>query len=115
MTKWERHDLITGLLFISPWILGFLVFCVFPVGASLYYSFCDYDVLSNNPVWVGTLNYRDIATDNVFWQSLYNTLYYAAVSIPVGLLFSILIAVLLNNKVMARPSSPRSCPPWPSP
>ncbi|MFH0953404.1 MAG: sugar ABC transporter permease [Verrucomicrobiota bacterium] len=104
MTKWERHDLLLGLAFISPWILGFLIFCVFPVGASLYYSFCDYDVLANSPVWIGALNYKDMATDNVFWQSLYNTLYFAALSLPVSLIFSILIAVLLNNKVVGRPA-----------
>jgi multiple sugar transport system permease protein len=103
MTRWEWRTQITGLLFISPWIIGFLVFCVFPVGASIYYSFCDYDVLSS-PVWVGTLNYRDMATDNVFWQSLYNTFYYALVSLPIGLVFSILLAVLLNNSVIGRPA-----------
>jgi multiple sugar transport system permease protein len=103
MTKWELHDLASGLAFISPWILGFLIFCVFPVGASIYYSFCDYTVLSR-PVWVGTLNYRDMLTDSVFWQSLYNTFYFALLSLPIGLAFSILIAVLLNNKVIARPA-----------
>ena len=103
MTRWEWRTFFTGMAFISPWIIGFLIFCVFPVGASIYYSFCDYDVLSK-PVWVGALNYTDMATDNVFWQSLVNTLYYAAVSLPIGLVVSILIAVLLNNPVVGRPA-----------
>jgi len=101
MTRGERRNLWLGLTFISPWIIGFLVFTVFPVGASIYYSFCDYDVLSK-PVWVGTLNYRDMVTDSVFWKSLRNTFYYAAFSLPLGMVVSLLIAVLLNQQVKAR-------------
>ena len=102
MTRGEFKTLLTGLAFISPWIIGFVIFCVFPVGASIYYSFCDYDVLSS-PVWIGAMNYKDMATDRVFWIALFNTLFYAAVSIPFGLILSIFIAVLLNNKVVGRP------------
>ncbi len=101
MTRGERHSLLVGLLFISPWIVGFLAFTVFPVCASMYYSFCDYDVLSK-PVWIGALNYRDMLTDNVFWKSLYNTFYYAAISLPLGLIVALLVAVLLNQKVKGR-------------
>ena len=98
MTKGERNNLFTGLMFISPWILGFLVFTLYPVGASLYYSFCDYDILTE-PLWVGTINYQEIFTDEIFWKSLFNTLYFAAIAIPLGLVFSLLIAVLLNQAV----------------
>ena len=101
MTRGERHNLWVGLAFISPWIVGFVVFTLFPVCASIYFSFCDYDVLSR-PVWIGTLNYRDMLTDAVFWKSLYNTLYYAAVSLPLSLVISLLVAVLLNQQVKAR-------------
>src|ERR1700688_1969041 len=101
MTRGERHNLLVGLAFISPWIVGFLAFTVFPVCASMYYSFCDYDVLSK-PVWIGALNYRDMLTDNVFWKSLYNTFYYAALSLPLGLIVALLVAVLLNQKVKGR-------------
>ncbi len=103
MTRGEWRNLAMGIAFTSPWILGFLIFCVFPVGASIYYSFCDYDVLSK-PVWVGALNYQDMATDNVFWISLRNTLYYAVLSLPLCLIAALLIAVLLNNKVVGRPA-----------
>src|SRR5271167_4546437 len=76
MTRGERRKLWIGLAFISPWIVGFLLLTVYPVCASIFYSFCDYDVLST-PVWIGTMNYRDMITDSAFWKSLYNTLYYA--------------------------------------
>jgi multiple sugar transport system permease protein len=102
MTRGERRNLWIGLAFISPWIVGFLAFTVYPVAASVYYSFCDYDVLTK-PIWVGTLNYRDMLTDRVFWQSLGNTFYFAAFALPLGLIISLLVAVLLNQSVRGRP------------
>lgn len=102
MTRREWRELATGLAFISPWIVGFLFFVVYPVGSSIYYSFCDYDVLTR-PVWIGLLNYRDMFTDEVFWKALLNTLYFAAISLPLGLVIALLVAVLLNQKVKFRP------------
>ena len=101
MTKGERQKLKTGLMFVSPWIIGFLVFTLFPVGASLYYSFCDYDILTE-PLWIGTLNYQEMFTDEIFWKTMYNTLYFAAFSVPLGLVFSLLVAVLLNQAVKCK-------------
>jgi multiple sugar transport system permease protein len=95
MTRGDRQRRLTGLLFISPWLAGFLVFTLYPVASSCYYSFCDYDVLSG-PVWVGTLNFREMAGDAVFWQALGNTAVFAAFALPLGLALSLLIAVLLN-------------------
>ena len=101
MTRGERQKLMLGLAFISPWIIGFLGFTLYPVCASIFYSFCDYDVLTK-PVWVGTLNYRDMFTDAVFWQSLGNTLFFAALALPLGLVASLTVAVLLNQSVKGR-------------
>jgi len=98
MTRREWHDLGVGLAFISPWIIGFLFFCLYPVGASIYYSFCDYDILQS-PIWIGALNYSDMFQDPVFWKALWNTIYFAAISLPLGLIVALLIAVLLNQKV----------------
>ncbi len=101
MNAGERTRLATGLTFISPWIVGFLVFTLYPVGASLVYSFCDYDVLSR-PIWVGLLNYRDMGSDQVFWQSLGNTLVFSLISLPLGLSVALALALLLNNPVRGR-------------
>ena len=57
MTNRERRNLRNGLLFISPWLAGFAVFTAYPLGASLYYSLCDYSVLKP-PVFVGGANYQ---------------------------------------------------------
>jgi multiple sugar transport system permease protein len=101
MTRREWHDFGVGLAFISPWIIGFLCLCLYPVGASIYYSFCDYDVLTT-PAWIGTLNYQDMVEDPVFWKALWNTIYFAVVSLPLSLILALLIAVLLNQKVKGR-------------
>lgn len=101
MTRAERKRLKTGLLFISPWIIGFVLLSAYPVAASLYYSFCDYSVLSK-PVFIGGQNYADLAGDSFFWQSLYNTVYFAALFIPVGFLVSFSLALLLNADVRGR-------------
>jgi multiple sugar transport system permease protein len=97
----ERKRLLVGLAFISPWIVGFLTFTLYPLAASLYYSFCDYDVLST-PVPIGLENYRDMIDDSVFWLALRNTFTYAAMAIPLGLVVSLMLAVLLNCRIAAR-------------
>jgi len=101
MTGQERRNLRTGILFISPWIVGFLAFCAYPLVSSIYFSLCDYSVLSP-AAFVGTQNYRDLATDEVFWTALYNTFFFAAFAIPLGLFVSLSLAILLNFEVRCR-------------
>jgi multiple sugar transport system permease protein len=98
MTRIEKQKLGWGLLFISPWIVGFLFLAVYPVLSSLYYSFCDYSVLSP-AVWVGTENYQTLFTDEIFWKAVSNTVFFAAVAIPMGMILSLSLAILLNCKV----------------
>ena len=98
MTSREKRDLRCGLAFCAPWFIGLGVFMVYPVVASLFYSFCDYSVLQA-PVWIGLENYQRMAGDAVFWQSLRNTLFYAALSLPLGMIVSLLLAMLLNTQV----------------
>ena len=92
------RDLLNGLLFISPWIVGLGGLLLYPIGASLYYSFCDYSVLQPAE-WIGAGNYIDLATDEVFLKSLANTLVYAALALPMGLVVSLALALLLNTGV----------------
>lgn len=87
-----------ALLFAAPWFVGFGVFLLYPLLASIYYSFCDYSVL-RTPVWVGMQNYADLVHDDVFWKSLTNTLIYAAMALPLGMFVAISLAMLLNAKV----------------
>jgi multiple sugar transport system permease protein len=97
-TRGERRALVTGLLFISPWIIGFVAFRVFPFFASLYYSFTFFPIL-DRPKWVGLSNYQDLFGDSRFLTSLYNTSYYALGAVPLATLVGILLAMLLNTRV----------------
>ncbi|WP_370639079.1 carbohydrate ABC transporter permease [Cohnella sp. REN36] len=85
-------------LFVFPWIVGFLAFSLYPILTSLYYSFTDYNVV-NPAKFVGLKNYKDMISDELFWKSVKATLYYALVSVPVGLFLSLVFALLLNMKV----------------
>jgi len=101
MSAKERRDRRLGLLFISPWIIGFMGLCVYPVLCSLWYSMCDYSVLSP-AVFTGAENYRNLCTDPIFWKALSNTAFFAAFSIPLNLLVSLSLAILLNFEVPAK-------------
>jgi multiple sugar transport system permease protein len=93
-----RKDLLTGLLFISPWIIGFLCFTAYPLVSSFYYSLTDYDII-NPPVFVGMENYKTLFTgDDLFYKVLKNTLYMVFVGLTVITACTLFISILLNNK-----------------
>ncbi|MCY3020783.1 MAG: sugar ABC transporter permease [Planctomycetota bacterium] len=87
-----------GLLFISPFLIGFTVFTIYPVIASLYYSFCDYDVLSP-PQFVGLANFREMASDDRFAKGLWNTVVFTVFAVPVTMVTALVLAFLLNMKL----------------
>jgi multiple sugar transport system permease protein len=88
-----------GYAFIAPWLIGFLVFVAYPFVASLYLSFCRYDIVSS-PAWIGTANYRELLVhDTRFWRALGNTLLYAATAVPLGLATAFLLALLLDRPI----------------
>lgn len=97
-SKLEKQHLRDGLLFTLPGIIGLLGFTVYPVLASLYYSFCNYSVLKP-PQWVGLNNYRVLAQDEQLRVALKNTVIFASMSIPLGIITAFLLATLLNQKV----------------
>jgi len=97
MSPRRRRTLVTGLLFISPWLIGFLALYLYPALASLYYSFTDFKILEA-PKWVGLANYERMLADPLFWKSLSNTLYLAAFGLPLSVLSALAIALLLNIK-----------------
>jgi len=107
MTKNERRELIAGLGFISPWIVGFLWFNLYPVIASVYYSFTSFHVVET-PQWVGLNNFQILAKDGLFWTSLVDTIYYIVGSVPLDLIAALFFAVLLNLSLPGR-SILRTC------
>lgn len=94
----RTRESIAGYLFIAPAVVGFIVFLAGPFLASLLISFTDYKLLVA-PQWVGLDNYRALMVDPLFWQSLKVTFQYAIIALPLGLVLSLGLAVLLNQKV----------------
>ena len=89
------------LAFISPWILGFLGFFVYPLLLSLYYSFTEYNLLQS-PKWVGLQNYRSLSEDTHYVNAVGNTVYFVVFSVPLGVLTAFIIAFLLNQQLRLR-------------
>ncbi|MDX1415127.1 MAG: sugar ABC transporter permease [Candidatus Promineifilaceae bacterium] len=95
----SQREALWGYAFISPWIIGFLIFTLGPMLASLYFSFTDYNII-DPPTWAGIDNYRRaFFEDPIFWHSLKRTLYFAALALPLGLAFGLLLAILLNQDI----------------
>ncbi|WP_088032828.1 carbohydrate ABC transporter permease [Evansella clarkii] len=95
----RRRESLWGLLFISPFIIGFTVFLLGPMLFSLIGSFTNYNITSRMD-FIGFRNYEQMFTaDRLFWTSLYNTLYYVAFIVPLTAVGAILMAVLLNQKI----------------
>ncbi|GIV78093.1 MAG: ABC transporter permease [Litorilinea sp.] len=98
----KRRNLILGLLFASPWIIGFLGFTIVPILSSLYYSFTRYDLL-RPPHFLGLDNYINLFTnDDDFRLVAYNTLWWVLISAPMGVLSAFLMALLLNTRIWWR-------------
>ena len=89
-----------GYFFTLPFIIGFFMFLVVPMGMSLYYSFCDYNILSP-PVFTGLENFKHMLRDVTFFKTLKVTFFFAFVSVPLKLLFALFVAMLLlkNSKL----------------
>ena len=91
---------VAGVLFTLPFTIGFLLFMIVPMGISLYYSFCDYDILSP-PVFTGLKNFISMFQDETFFKTLKVTFFFAFVSVSLKLLFALIVAMLLleNSKM----------------
>jgi multiple sugar transport system permease protein len=94
----EKQEMRDALIFLSPWIIGFILFTAGPIIASLVLSFCRWDVI-NPAVWVGLANYRQMMNDRLLFVSLINTIVYAALYIPGSIVVALSLAMLLNQKL----------------
>jgi len=98
LSKLSKRDVIYGYLLISPWLIGFLVFTLIPMIASLYLSFTNYELFKQTQ-WTGLSNYIRLGRDKLVGIALYNTAYYVFIGVPLRLIFALLLAVLLNQKI----------------
>lgn len=94
----QRRANIEGLLFISPWLIGLLLWHLGPLLASFVISFTDWEILTS-PNFVGVDNYvRMFTKDELFGTSLFNTLYFVLGSVPLRLAVALFLAIMLNRK-----------------
>jgi multiple sugar transport system permease protein len=98
--KYNRRETIAGYLFISPWIVGFLVFTAGAMLYSLYISFSNYNLATNAASPAGFDNYAELLQDPKVALSLGNTLFYAVLAVPLEIIFALFLALLLSR--MAR-------------
>lgn len=97
LREWLDKPAVGGYVCTLPFTIGFLLFMIVPMGLSLYYSFCDYNILTP-PTFTGLKNYIEMFTsDERFLKSLGVTFYFAFVSVPLRLIFALLVALLLKK------------------
>ena len=92
------RNLLVGLLFISPWIVGFFLFLVYPVISNFRLGMSEYSGFGE-PEWIGLRNYQELLGDSLFWTSIYNTLYYVVLAVPLGVVVAIALALAMNQRV----------------
>lgn len=93
----QRLRQVWGFIFLSPWIIGFLVFTLFPMLASLYLSFTDFNLNADTISWIGLENYETMLFDDpLVVQSIMATLRFAAIALPLSIILPIALAALLN-------------------
>ena len=93
-----QEEALEGYLLITPVVLGLLIFSLGPIVASLYLSLTSWD-LFGSPQFVGLTNYRKLLKDDLFYKSLGNTAYYAALTVPVGTVLALTLAMIMNQKI----------------
>jgi ABC-type sugar transport system permease subunit len=94
-----RREARWGLLFLTPWVIGFLGFTLFPMVATLAFSFSNINLAQEEPLrFVGIANYQTLVNDSQVWESLLVTLKFAVLALPVGVILPLAVALLLNSK-----------------
>ena len=98
MGQWLNQQHVVGIVCTSPFIIGFTLFMIMPMLLSLYYSLCNYNILSP-PEFAGLANYiKAFTADAKFIKSIGVTFFFALVSVPLRLVFALLVAMLLVRK-----------------
>lgn len=94
--RWLKAN--QGYLYILPWLIGFLVFKLYPFGSSLVYSFSDYNLFDGISKW-GLFNYIEIFTDKKIMNAFWTTIKYGLMTVPLKLIFALFVAYILNFKL----------------
>jgi multiple sugar transport system permease protein len=102
MTAAEKREATWGYAFVFPTMLGLIVLNFYPFFNTIYQSFCKTGDFGKGNIFVGLANYQQVLTRAETWQSLWNTIKYAIIEVPLGIVIALLLAVLLNKKIAGR-------------
>lgn len=96
--KLNLREHLEGYLFISPWILGMVLFALGPILASFGLAFTRWNLFTE-PEYVGWANFQKLAHDPLFYKSVFNTIYYTVFAVPLGLVLALGLAMLVNHRL----------------
>ena len=102
MTAAEKREARWAYAFVFPTMLGLIILNFYPFFNTIYQSFCKTGDFGNGNIFVGPANYQQVLTRAETWQSLWNTIKYAIIEVPFGIVIALLLAVLLNKKIAGR-------------
>ncbi|MBQ3406040.1 MAG: sugar ABC transporter permease [Lachnospiraceae bacterium] len=102
MTAAEKREARWAYAFVFPTMLGLIVLNFYPFFNTIYQSFCKTGDFGKGNIFVGPANYQQVLTRSETWQSLWNTIKYAIIEVPFGIVIALLLAVLLNKKIAGR-------------
>jgi multiple sugar transport system permease protein len=94
----ERRNLRWGLVFISPWLIGFVIFGILPILYTFFLSLTRYSGIKE-PVFIGLQNYQRMGADPLFWKAAYNTVYYTLLAVPIGAAVAMILAIAMNQRL----------------
>lgn len=102
MTPAQKSEARWGLLFVAPTMIGLIILNFYPIFKTIYQSFCKTGDFGKGNIFVGLKNYSVVLNASETWQSLWNTVKYALIEVPFGIVIALILAVLLNKKIAGR-------------
>ncbi|HAJ73675.1 MAG TPA: sugar ABC transporter permease [Lachnospiraceae bacterium] len=99
MTAAAKNEAAWGYLFVAPTMIGLIILNFYPVINTIYQSLCKTGDFGKGNVFVGLANYQTVVAANETWQSLWNTVKYAIIEVPFGVVIALILAVFLNKKL----------------
>lgn len=99
MSAAAKNEAAWGYAFVAPTMLGLIILNFYPVINTIYQSFCKTGDFGKGNVFVGLANYQTVVTAGETWQSLLNTVKYALIEVPFGVVIALILAVFLNKKL----------------
>ena len=101
-TPREKSETKWGWIFIAPTMIGLIVLNIIPIFQTIYQSFFKTGDFGKGNIFVGLNNYKKVFGDVEVWQSLWNTIKYAIIEVPISIVIALLLAVILNQKIKGR-------------